>query len=149
MNLFIGILSNLISNSDNQISYLTLKSEIIEEIELFYMFPHQRRKNNWFPYIMFYECHTTKLYEHIIDIQSEKLSGYKKIFISKNLMEVLQLPEEEPSLIQIEKKIEKNEEKQEELHILKEIEKTIKDLPVLKQEIKELKESIEVMKTNK
>ncbi|CAG8664253.1 5936_t:CDS:1, partial [Gigaspora rosea] len=97
----------------------------------------------------FYECHTTKLYEHIIDIQSEKLSGYKKIFISKNLMEVLQLPEEEPSLIQIEKKIEKNEEKQEELHILKEIEKTIKDLPVLKQEIKELKESIEVMKTNK
>ncbi|CAG8803838.1 7909_t:CDS:1, partial [Gigaspora rosea] len=73
-----------------------------------------------------------------------------------NLKDVLQLPEEEPSLKQIEKKIVKNEERLkglhtlkeiektiEDLHILKEIEKTIKDLPVLKQDIKELKESIE------
>ncbi|CAG8806569.1 7752_t:CDS:1, partial [Gigaspora rosea] len=117
----------------------------------------------------FYECHTAKLYEHIIDIQNNKLSSYRKIFNSKNLKEVLQLPEEEPSLMQAEKKIAKNEKKQEELHIhkeierkiekngekleelhiLKEIEKTIKDLPVLKQDIKEQKESIEVMKTNK
>jgi hypothetical protein len=28
-------------------------SQIIAEIELFYMLPHQRRKNNWFPEIMY------------------------------------------------------------------------------------------------
>ncbi|CAG8733351.1 5883_t:CDS:2, partial [Gigaspora rosea] len=78
--------------------------------------------------------------EHIIDIQNDKLSGYKKLFISKKLKEVLQLPEEEPSLKQIEKKIEKNEEKLKELYILQKIEKTVKDLPVLKQDIKELKD---------
>ncbi|RIB19686.1 hypothetical protein C2G38_1247405 [Gigaspora rosea] len=52
MNLFIGILSNLISSSDSRVDYLALKGEIIEEIELFYMLPHQRRKENWFPFVM-------------------------------------------------------------------------------------------------
>ncbi|RIB28348.1 hypothetical protein C2G38_2028597 [Gigaspora rosea] len=134
MNLFIGILSNLISNEDDYVAYLTLKSEIIEEIELFYMLPHQRRKENWFPYIIFYECHIIKLREHIMDILKDNWSGYKKPYISKTLNEVLHLPEEPPSLKEIVGIVKDT---------LKNFEKKIEDLPVLKQDIKELKESIE------
>ncbi|CAG8521399.1 25607_t:CDS:2, partial [Racocetra persica] len=68
----------------------------------------------------FYECHTIKLREHIIDIQNNKWSGYKKPFFSKALNEVLSLPEEEPTLTEVEKSIEKK------------IEKTIKELKELK-----------------
>ncbi|KAF0452877.1 transient receptor potential cation channel subfamily a member 1-like [Gigaspora margarita] len=143
MNLFIGILSNLISNEDNHVAYLTLKSEIIEEIELFYMLPHQRRKETWFPFVIFYECHIIKLREHIMDILKDKWSGYKAPYISEALNKVLLLPDEQPSLKEIERRI-KNQS-----HTLKKIEKKIEDLPVLKQDIKELKESIEDMKTNK
>ncbi|RIB28680.1 hypothetical protein C2G38_1396557 [Gigaspora rosea] len=55
MNLFIGILSNLINDTNSHASYLALKREILREIELFYLLPHQRRKNNWFPNIFFYQ----------------------------------------------------------------------------------------------
>ncbi|KAF0519589.1 transient receptor potential cation channel subfamily V member 4-like [Gigaspora margarita] len=70
---------------------------------------------------------------------------------SEIFQEVLQLPEEknEEKFKELHIFKETENEKLKELHILKEIEKTIKDLPVLKQDIKELKESIEVMKTNK
>ncbi|CAG8653051.1 18161_t:CDS:2 [Gigaspora rosea] len=68
------------------------------------MLPHQRRKENWFPFVIFYECQMIKLREHIIGIQ-EKWTGYKKPFISKALREVLLLPKEEPSLKQIERTI--------------------------------------------
>ncbi|KAF0536923.1 transient receptor potential cation channel subfamily a member 1-like [Gigaspora margarita] len=139
MNLFIGILSNLISNEDNYVAYLTLKSDIIEEIELFYMLPHQRRKQNWFPFIIFYECHIIKLREHIMGIQA-KWTGYKKPYISKALNEILHLPEEPPSLSLIYSRIGRFEDN---------IEKMIQDLSILKQDIKELKESIEDTKTNK
>ncbi|RIB26610.1 hypothetical protein C2G38_2138227 [Gigaspora rosea] len=94
VNLFIGILSELISNEKNDIAYLVLKSEIIEEIETFYLLPHQRRKENWFPSIIFYECDTIKLRKHIKDIQSDKWAGYQKPYFSQNLKEVLQLDEE-------------------------------------------------------
>ncbi|CAG8576832.1 21450_t:CDS:2 [Cetraspora pellucida] len=43
-----------------------------------------------------------ELREHVIDIvQNNNWSGYKKPYISKNLKEVLQLPEEEPSNTEI------------------------------------------------
>ncbi|KAF0412822.1 transient receptor potential cation channel subfamily a member 1-like [Gigaspora margarita] len=145
MNLFIGILSNLISNEDSYVTYLTLKSEILEEIELLYMLPHQRRKENWFPSV-FYECHTIKLREHIMSIQ-DKGTGYGKPYISKNLNEVVLLLEEQPSLKQIEGRIEgKLEMIFNQLSTLKEIEKKTEDLPTLKQDIKELKKSIEKSK---
>ncbi|RIB30784.1 hypothetical protein C2G38_2136209 [Gigaspora rosea] len=98
MNLFIGIISNLVSNENNDIAFLALKREIIIEIELLYMLPHQRRKENWFPYVIFYECQTVKLREHVMDIQKDKWLGYRKPFVSENLNDVLHLPEEPPSL---------------------------------------------------
>ncbi|CAG8576127.1 26856_t:CDS:2, partial [Racocetra persica] len=92
-----------LSNDDKRsyIAYLNLIHEILVEIESLYMLPHQRRKENWFPFVIFYECRTDKLRELIIN-----WSGDRVPYISKNLKDVLLLPEEQPSLAQIEGAIE-------------------------------------------
>ncbi|KAF0524644.1 hypothetical protein F8M41_015096 [Gigaspora margarita] len=109
-------------------------------MELLYMLPHQRNKENWFPYVIFYECHVNKLRDHVMCIQKDKWLGYKKPFISKNLSETLLLPDEQPSLKKIEDDIEnlKNYQRN-----------AIGNLREQKNDIKELKELIEDMKTNK
>ncbi|CAG8493585.1 9961_t:CDS:2 [Gigaspora rosea] len=95
------------------------------------MLPHQRRKENWFPYVI------------IQDIGK----GYGKPYISKNLNEVVRLPEEQPSLKQIEDGVERKFEMIfNQLSTLKEIEKKTEDLLSLKQDIKELKKLIEKSK---
>ncbi|PKK71500.1 hypothetical protein RhiirC2_778344 [Rhizophagus irregularis] len=38
-----------IEKDNNRISYLMQKAEILAEIELFYLLPHQRRWHTWFP----------------------------------------------------------------------------------------------------
>ncbi|KAF0511001.1 transient receptor potential cation channel subfamily a member 1-like [Gigaspora margarita] len=119
MNLFIGLLTNAITETKTREASLILRAEVLEEIELLYLLPYQRKKENWFPFVVFYECHTVKLREHVMDIQKDKWAGYKKPFISKALNEVLLLPDEQPSL----KKLE--------------------------DDLKELKESIKHMKRNK
>ncbi|CAG8652774.1 17908_t:CDS:2, partial [Racocetra persica] len=108
------------------------------KIELFYMLPHQRRKENWFPFVMFYECHTIKLREHIIDIENNKWAGYKKPYISKNLKEVLLLPEEQPTLAQINEAI-KGLKKS-----IKELKESTKEpsLRQIKEDIKDLKDQL-------
>ncbi|RIB00479.1 hypothetical protein C2G38_2051626 [Gigaspora rosea] len=121
--------------SNENIMIMLLMLMIIKDREMLYMLPHQRRKENWFPFVIFYECHITKLREHIMGIQ-DKWTGYKKPYISKALNEILHLPEE-PLIYN---RIERFEDK---------IEKKIEDLSVLKLDIKELKESFEDMKTNK
>ncbi|CAG8452319.1 1779_t:CDS:2 [Scutellospora calospora] len=101
MNLFIGIISNLISDDENRnISYLILIAEILDEIELSYMLPHQRRKENWFPYTFFYGCHTYELREHIINIQNNKSTGFMP-YLSNNLKEALKPFEEQTDYKQI------------------------------------------------
>ncbi|RGB36457.1 hypothetical protein C1646_758097 [Rhizophagus diaphanus] len=52
MNLFIGLLNMAIEADNNRASYLEQKALILREIELFYLFPHQRRWKTWFPDIM-------------------------------------------------------------------------------------------------
>ncbi|CAG8790084.1 12477_t:CDS:1, partial [Racocetra fulgida] len=47
---------------------------------------------------------------HILDIQNNKWTGYKKPYISKTLKQILYLPKEEPSLIEIENTVEKLKE---------------------------------------
>ncbi|CAB4421589.1 unnamed protein product [Rhizophagus irregularis] len=49
MNLLIGLLNNAIEEDNNRVSYLIQKAEILAEIELFYLLPHQRRWKTWFP----------------------------------------------------------------------------------------------------
>jgi hypothetical protein len=78
MNLFIGLLNMAIEKDNDRASYLAQKAEvrklnkilnhfkkknvcifinilflqILKDIELFYLLPHQRRWNHWFPDIM-------------------------------------------------------------------------------------------------
>ncbi|PKY21459.1 hypothetical protein RhiirB3_435066 [Rhizophagus irregularis] len=52
MNLFIGLFNMAIEKDNNRISYLMQKAEILAEIELFYLLPHQRRWHTWFPEVM-------------------------------------------------------------------------------------------------
>jgi hypothetical protein len=52
MNLFIGLLNMAIEEDNERSSYLAQKAEVIAEIELFYLLPHQRRWRTWFPEVM-------------------------------------------------------------------------------------------------
>ena len=52
MNLFIGLLNSAMEKDNDRVSYLTQKAEIIAEIELFYLLPHQSRRRTWFPEVM-------------------------------------------------------------------------------------------------
>ncbi|RIA96285.1 hypothetical protein C1645_733380 [Glomus cerebriforme] len=54
MNLFIGLLNMTIEKNNDKASYLVQKAEVIAEIELFYLLPHQRRWRSWFPEVIYY-----------------------------------------------------------------------------------------------
>ncbi|CAB4382136.1 unnamed protein product [Rhizophagus irregularis] len=60
MNLLIGLLSNAIEEDNNRVSYLVQKAEILAEIELFYLLPHQRRWQAWFPEVIHYYADVDK-----------------------------------------------------------------------------------------
>ncbi|RIB28867.1 hypothetical protein C2G38_2156839 [Gigaspora rosea] len=104
MNLFIGLIINAINDIGAKESFLILKAEILSEIELFYMLPHQRRKENWFPYIIFYEAHTIELRNLAKDILDNKWTAYKKPYFSLYFRDTLQLPKDlhEPNVKDIE-----------------------------------------------
>ncbi|KAF0511006.1 transient receptor potential cation channel subfamily a member 1-like [Gigaspora margarita] len=149
MNLFIGILSEIVSNGNHELAYLALKREIIVEIELLYMLPYQRRKKNWFPYVIFYECDTIKLRDHILDIQYNKRPGDKMPYFSKKLKEVLLLSEEHEQIEEIiEKDFTKVYKYMKGLPTCEYLKELIKDLPT-HNDIKDLKKLIEDLKTNK
>ncbi|PKY39676.1 hypothetical protein RhiirA4_452899 [Rhizophagus irregularis] len=60
MNLLIGLLNNAIEEDNNRVSYLIQKAEILAEIELFYLLPHQRRWQTWFPEAIHYNADADK-----------------------------------------------------------------------------------------
>ncbi|RGB28729.1 hypothetical protein C1646_715436 [Rhizophagus diaphanus] len=60
MNLLIGLLNNAIEEDNNRISYLIQKAEILIEIELFYLLPHRRRWQTWFPEVIHYYADVDK-----------------------------------------------------------------------------------------
>ncbi|GBB91527.1 hypothetical protein RclHR1_01890001 [Rhizophagus clarus] len=60
MNLFIGLLNMVIDKDNDRASYLAQKAEIIAEIELFCLFPNQRRWNSWFPEVIYYRVNVEK-----------------------------------------------------------------------------------------
>ncbi|PKK70423.1 hypothetical protein RhiirC2_866190 [Rhizophagus irregularis] len=60
MNLLIGLLNNAIEEDNNRVSYLIQKAEILAEIELFYLLPHQRRWHTWFPEVIHYYADADK-----------------------------------------------------------------------------------------
>ncbi|CAG8745268.1 4364_t:CDS:1, partial [Dentiscutata heterogama] len=73
--------------------------------------------------------------------------GYRKPFISNNLIEALQLPEKQPSLRQVKEELNEIENRfnKKQIENMYEIKKFINDLPTLK----DLKKSIEDLKEDK
>ncbi|GET00426.1 hypothetical protein GLOIN_2v1874127 [Rhizophagus clarus] len=71
MNLFIGLLNNAIEQDNNRVSYLIQKAEILVEIELFYLLPHQRRWNAWFPDVIYYYADAGKTRRKIKELINE------------------------------------------------------------------------------
>ncbi|PKK61670.1 hypothetical protein RhiirC2_791467 [Rhizophagus irregularis] len=89
MNLFIGLLNNAIEKDNDRVSYLMQKAEILAEIELFYLLPHQRRWNSWFPEVIYYYANvdmTRKKIKELIDDNewdSNEFIELKQILIKK------------------------------------------------------------------
>ncbi|GES83324.1 hypothetical protein GLOIN_2v1874127 [Rhizophagus clarus] len=65
MNLFIGLLNIAIDEDNDRVSYLVQKAKILAEIELFYLLPHQRRKETWFPEVIYYYADVDKAREEV------------------------------------------------------------------------------------
>ncbi|PKK76704.1 hypothetical protein RhiirC2_844957 [Rhizophagus irregularis] len=71
MNLLIGLLNNAIEKDNNKASYLVQKAEILAEIELLYLLPHQRRWHKWFPEIIYYYADADKVRQKIKEMINE------------------------------------------------------------------------------
>ncbi|GET00465.1 hypothetical protein GLOIN_2v1874127 [Rhizophagus clarus] len=92
MNLFIGLLNNAIEKDNDRVSYLVQKAEILAEIELFYLLPHQRRWYTWFPDVIYYYANVDKSREKIKEMNDKgewKTNEFPEL--RKNLMEKLNI----------------------------------------------------------
>ncbi|RIA98305.1 hypothetical protein C1645_870767 [Glomus cerebriforme] len=65
MNLFIGLLNLAMEEDNDRASYLVQKAEIIAEIELFYLLPHERRLRHMIPEVIYYAVDITKARKYI------------------------------------------------------------------------------------
>ncbi|GES84866.1 hypothetical protein GLOIN_2v1781806 [Rhizophagus clarus] len=65
MNLIIGLLNMSIEKVNDKASYLIQKAEVIVEIELFYLLPHQRRWISWFPEVIYYSIMVERARAHV------------------------------------------------------------------------------------
>ncbi|RIB23072.1 hypothetical protein C2G38_2172339 [Gigaspora rosea] len=109
MNLFIGILSNLLGdNRDNTIAYLKLKKEIFEKIELFYLSSLQKRNYKWFPCTFYYSVHVNELRKFISNINSDDWKESTKPILTK-IMKVMKDEKQESGTDKIQKIYEKQE----------------------------------------
>ncbi|CAB5379650.1 unnamed protein product [Rhizophagus irregularis] len=62
-----------IEKDNNRISYLMHKAEILVEIELFYLFPFQRRWEAWFPEVIHYYADVVKAREKVKEMISKEI----------------------------------------------------------------------------
>ncbi|CAB4421588.1 unnamed protein product [Rhizophagus irregularis] len=92
MNLLIGLLNNAIEEDNNRVSYLIQKAEILAEIELFYLLPHQRRWKTWFPEVIHYYADVDKTrieIERLIkenEWDNKEFTEMRKILLEKLLI---------------------------------------------------------------
>ncbi|RGB38715.1 hypothetical protein C1646_691754, partial [Rhizophagus diaphanus] len=92
MNLLIGLLNNAIEEDNNRVSYLLQKAEILAEIELFYLLPHQRRWQTWFPEVIHYYADADKTRIEIERLIKEGEWDNKEfIKMQEKLLEQLQI----------------------------------------------------------
>ncbi|CAB4380005.1 unnamed protein product [Rhizophagus irregularis] len=76
-------------SNNNRVSYLKQKAEILVEIELFYLLPHQRRWGKWFPEIIYYYANVDKTREKVKEMMdngewdSNEFTELKKALLEK------------------------------------------------------------------
>ncbi|PKK67804.1 hypothetical protein RhiirC2_834909 [Rhizophagus irregularis] len=100
MNLFIGLLSNAIEKDNNRISYLIQKAEILAEIELFYLLPHQRRWKEWFPEVIYYYANVDKTREKIKEMINEgEWNTNEFLELKQKLLKELNIQYDFPNLV--------------------------------------------------
>ncbi|CAG8463841.1 12860_t:CDS:2 [Gigaspora rosea] len=144
LNLFIGLLSNAIQDHDNRAAFLLQKAKILAEIELFYLFPQQRRWRHWFPDNIYYYVPAYEIRNKILELKSNNdLADDYKPIISDRLLELLGL----------DKKSEENVEKDSALNLCKDTLNLCKEILNLrkdtsfngidKKKISELTETVE------
>ncbi|KAF0531631.1 nucleopolyhedrovirus p10 family protein [Gigaspora margarita] len=114
MNLFIGLLSNFISETNKKELFLLQRAKMLSEIELLYMLPHQRRKNNWFPEIIFYRFSLDKFYEIAYKVNNNKWD---------DVVEIPSLPNPLLKIVNLHKEEDKKEDKDELFQKLESIKK--------------------------
>ncbi|RGB32172.1 hypothetical protein C1646_707297 [Rhizophagus diaphanus] len=89
MNLFIGLLNIAIGEDNDRASYLVQKAEVIAEIELFYLLPHQRRWRTWFPEVISYKVDIKKARKYIKE--TIKNGEWKKDDSSDKILKLLSI----------------------------------------------------------
>ncbi|CAB4380703.1 unnamed protein product [Rhizophagus irregularis] len=119
MNLLIGLLNNAIEEDNNRVSYLLQKAEILAEIELFYLLPHQRRWQEWFPEVMHYYADVDETRIEIERLIKEGEWDNKEfINMQEKLLEQLQIKHNPNDNKVILEKVKSNDEKLDKLEKL-------------------------------
>ncbi|CAG8736428.1 21179_t:CDS:2, partial [Racocetra persica] len=98
LNLFIGLLNIAIAGNNSRVLFLLLRAELIAEIEIFFLLPHQRRWKSWFPDRIFYYAHVNKLKNKIHNLNTTYEDSRYKPNIQNNLLELLHLDAKELNL---------------------------------------------------
>ncbi|CAJ0907888.1 10040_t:CDS:10 [Entrophospora sp. SA101] len=106
MNLFIGLLSNEIEKNNTEEAFLSERAKVIREIELFYLFPNQRRWRDWFPDILCYSVPIEDVRKKINEIDNSE--NINTPFISRKVRDLVKAPEK-CDLDQVKDKIEEIE----------------------------------------
>ncbi|PKC54349.1 hypothetical protein RhiirA1_477482, partial [Rhizophagus irregularis] len=108
---------------NNRVSYLIQKAEILAEIELFYLLPHQRRWHTWFPEVMYYYADVDKTrieIKRLIEVGEWDTKEFTEM--RENLLKLLEIKHNPIDNEVILKKLEKLEEQNTEFEkLLKEI----------------------------
>ncbi|UZO06778.1 uncharacterized protein OCT59_027087 [Rhizophagus irregularis] len=132
MNLLIGLLNDAIEEDNNRVSYLMQKAEILAEIELFYLLPHQRRWQTWFPEVIHYYADFDKTRGEVQRLIKEGEWNTKEFTEMVNILlkklEIEHNPIDNEAILEKLKSYDEKLEKLEELEKLKELEKLLKEI---------------------
>ncbi|POG65355.1 hypothetical protein GLOIN_2v1483183 [Rhizophagus irregularis DAOM 181602=DAOM 197198] len=78
-----------IGEDNDRASYLVQKAEVIAEIELFYLLPHQRRWRTWFPEVISYKVDIKKARKYIKE--AIKNGEWKRDDLSDKILKLLSI----------------------------------------------------------
>ncbi|PKY42895.1 hypothetical protein RhiirA4_398064 [Rhizophagus irregularis] len=91
LNVFIGLFSEAMI-FDVETSMLMMKAKFLAEIEMFYLFPFQRRWKTWFPETLYYHADIREVREKIKQmIDKKEWDSDKFPEMKQNLLKILNI----------------------------------------------------------